>query len=293
MDVPEPIRSLSPKGIIDCYVNGHPKRLKPYWETTSYLFGRSNIGDEGEDADDLVASMDRHGIAKALLAPPPYGELTPEEGYRWTLETVQKYPERFGLSVRVDPQKGMAAVRELESLVRNDGAIALRLVPFRVGKPLTHRVYYPLYTKCVELGIPVTSTVGIPGPLVPGLVPNPKNLDTLCYVWPELTVVTTHGGEPWTGLLVKLLLKWPNLFHMISAFSPKYYPADTLKFLSSSRGRQKVMFATDYPLISFARALEELPRAPIATDSWAPFLYENADRVFWKGPGPESGKEAI
>src|SRR3954467_2073406 len=135
MPVPESIRGLSPDGIIDCYVNGHPKRLKPYWQQTSYLFGRSNIGDEGEDADELVASMDGHGIVKGLLAPPPYGDMTPEEGYRWTLETVQKYPERFGLSVRVDPEQGMNAVRELESMVRNDGAIALRIVPFRVGKP--------------------------------------------------------------------------------------------------------------------------------------------------------------
>ena len=69
MDVPEPIRSLSPKGIIDCYVNGHPKRLKPYWETTSYLFGRSNIGDEGEDADDLVASLGRGERSRHPITP--------------------------------------------------------------------------------------------------------------------------------------------------------------------------------------------------------------------------------
>jgi predicted TIM-barrel fold metal-dependent hydrolase len=226
--------------------------------------------------------MDAHGISRALLAPPSIGgRIGPEDGYRWTLEAVQQHPDRFGLSVRADPHEGMNAVRQLESMVKNDGGIALRFVPFQVGKPLDDRIYFPLYTKCVELGIPVTAPVGISGPRVPSMLQHPEHLDDLCYLWPELTIVTTHGGEPWTWLLVKLMTKWPNLYHMISAFAPQYYPKDTINFLNSSRGRMKVMFATDYPLISFERAMAELPNTPISDQSWQYFLHDNAARVFW------------
>lgn len=283
----EALRKLPPAGIIDCYANANPPTSETHWERVDYLFHNAR-SKHGDSAEALVASMDEHGITKALLAPPPDSpDLDQEAGYRWTLQTVQRYPERFRLSVRVDPHEGMQAVRKLENMVHNDGGVALRLVPLRIGKPLDDRIYFPLYTKCCELGVPITATVGIPGPRVPGMLQHPKYLDDLCYLWPELTIVTTHGGEPWTALLVKLMAKWPNLYHMISAFAPKYYPADTIHFLNSSHGRRKVMFATDYPLVSFERAAAELPGVGIAEKSWPYFLYKNAEAIFWDGTSPD------
>ena len=120
-------------------------------------------------------------------------------GYRWTLDAVQQHPDRFGLSVRVDAEQGMRAVRHLESMVRNDGARALRIVPYRDGKRASHRSYFPLYAKCIELEIPVTITVGMPLVQRPGIVQNPKHLDKVCAFFPELVVVSAHGGAPWTG----------------------------------------------------------------------------------------------
>jgi predicted TIM-barrel fold metal-dependent hydrolase len=160
-----------------------------------------------------------------------------------------------------------------------DGAIALRLVPIRFGAPANDKIYFPLYTKCCELEIPVTITCGIPGPLVPGEIQRPIYFDELCYLMPELTIVSTHGGEPWTDELVKLLFKWPNLYHMISAFTPKWYPKALIEFMNS-RGANKVMFATDYPLISWERAIPQLAEVPLKAEVWPKFLRENALRVF-------------
>ncbi len=277
---PDWVRSKSPRGIIDCYVNGNPPDLGMEWGAADYLFGRSRSG--AHSADGLVEHMDAHGIARALLTPPPEGAgATEEQGYRWTLDAVQRHPDRFRLSVRFDPRAGFGAVRELERQVREDGAGAVRIVPFRHEAPLTDPIYAPLFAKCIELGLPVTSTVGIPGPLVRGKFQDVLYLDDLCAAWPDLVLVTTHGGEPWTRLLALLLAKWPNLYHMISAFAPRYYPADTIDFLNTEAGRSKVMFATDYPMISFERALAELPSVPLAEASWEPFLFGNAARVFW------------
>jgi hypothetical protein len=280
----------APRGIVDGYVVANPPELNLQFERDEYLF---HGHEPAHTAAQLVELMDAHGVSRALLAPPPREDDSEETriGHRFALEAVQQFPDRFGLTVRVNPHEGMNAVRQLTSMVQSDGAMALRLVPMRVGKPLNHKIFFPLYTKCVELGIPVTSTVGIPGPRVPGLMQHPKYLDELCYLWPELTIVTTHGGEPWTRLLVKLMTKWPNLYHMISAFAPRYYPKHTIEFLNTSRGRQKVMFATDYPMISFERALTELPDVPIESKSLPYFLYKNALRVFWGEDAAAEGSD--
>ena len=209
--------------IVDAYVNANPPHLGLNWSLTDDTYGPA--GRSPRTSAQLVADMDRNHIARALLAPPPESAMGDQvAGYRWTLDAVQQHPDRFGLSVRVDAEQGIRAVRHLESMVRNDGARALRIVPYRDGKRASHRSYFPLYAKCVELEIPVTITVGMPLVQRPGMVQNPKHLDKVCAFFPELVVVSAHGGAPWTGLLVQLLRTWPNLHHMISAYPPSRYP---------------------------------------------------------------------
>jgi hypothetical protein len=266
--------------IVDGYVNANPPHLDLNWSLTDETYGPAKA--RPQDLDELMADMDRNRIARALLAPPPESAMGDQvAGYRWTLDAVQRHPDRFGLSVRVDADEGMRAVRHLESMVRNDGARALRIVPYRDGKRASHRSYYPLYAKCIELGIPVTITVGMP--LVPreGIGQNPKHLDRVCAFFPELVVVSAHGGAPWTALLVQLLRTWPNLYHMISAYPPSRYPSELVAFANTGRGRRKMMYASDYPLLTFDRVRGELPDCGISDKAMPWFAGRNAARVFW------------
>jgi uncharacterized protein len=266
--------------IIDAYVNANPPHLGLTWSLTDDTYGSART--ESQDLGQLVADMDRNHIARALLAPPPESAMGDQvAGYRWTLDAVQQHPDRFGLSVRVDAAQGIRAVRHLESMVRNDGARALRIVPYRDGKRASHRSYFPLYAKCIELEIPVTITVGMPLVQRPGIVQNPKHLDKVCAFFPELVVVSAHGGAPWTGLLVQLLRTWPNLHHMISAYPPSRYPSELVAFANTRRGRMKMMYASDYPLLTFDRVRRELPDCAVTDESMPWFTGRNAARVFW------------
>jgi predicted TIM-barrel fold metal-dependent hydrolase len=266
--------------IVDGYVNANPPHLGLTWSLTDETYGEART--ESQSLEQLVADMDRNHIARALLAPPPESAMgDPVEGYRWTLNAVQQHPDRFGLSVRVDAEQGMRAVRHLESMVRNDGARALRIVPYRDGKRASHRSYFPLYAKCVELAIPVTITVGMPLVQRRGIVQNPKHLDKVCAFFPELVVVSAHGGAPWTALLVSLLRTWPNLYHMLSAYPPSRYPPELVTYANTGRGRMKVLYASDYPLLTFERVRRELPGCGISDDAMPLFVRDNADRIFW------------
>jgi uncharacterized protein len=266
--------------IVDAYVNANPPHLDLTWRLTDNTYGSART--EPQDLAQLVADMDRNRIARALLAPPPESAMGDQvAGYRWTLDAVQQHPDRFGLSVRVDAEQGIRAVRHLEHMVRNDGARALRIVPYRDGKRASHRSYFPLYAKCIELDIPVTITVGLPLVQRRGIVQNPKHLDKVCAFFPELVIVSAHGGAPWTGLLVQLLRTWPNLHHMISAYPPSRYPPDLVAFANTRRGRMKMLYASDYPLLTFDRVRSELPHCGISDDALPWFLGQNAQRIFW------------
>lgn len=266
--------------IIDGYINANPPQLGLDWSLTDDTYGANKA--RPYDIDELVRDMDDHGIARGLLAPPPESAGGDQAaGYRWTLDAVQRYPDRFALSVRVDANQGYRAVRHLEHMVRNDGARALRIVPYRDGKRPTHRSYYPLYSKCIELGLPVTITVGMPLVQREGTVQDPRHLDKVCAFFPELVIVSAHGGSPWSSMVVTLLRTWPNLYHMLSAYAPSRYPPELVAFANSARGRHKVLFGSDYPLLTFERARRELPGCGISEEAMPWFTVHNAAALFF------------
>ena len=160
----------------------------------------------------LVAKMDEHGITKALTGLPT--EPNPKDA-------IEHYPDRFVPSCNVDPNQGMDAVRKVEEAVRVHGAKAVNcwgtgLIP---QVPINDKMMYPIYAKCIELDIPIFVYAGVPGPRIRYTPQYTGLLDEVCWFFPELRIVTRHGSEPWSELMVKLLLKWPNLYYSTSAFS--------------------------------------------------------------------------
>ena len=104
--------------------------------------------------------------------------------------------------------------------------------------------------------------------------------DQVCYDFPDLRLVMRHGAEPWEELAVKLMLKWPGLYYMTSAFAPKYYPKAIIDY-ANTRGADKIMYAGYYPMgLSLERIFTELPDVPFRDHVWPKFLRENALRVF-------------
>src|SRR3546814_16124473 len=70
-------------------------------------------------------------------------------------EIHRKHPGRFRMFALIDPMDGMRGVRELERLVREDGANGFRVTALSNCLPASDRRYYPLYAKCAELNLPV------------------------------------------------------------------------------------------------------------------------------------------
>jgi uncharacterized protein len=190
-----------------------------------------------------------------------------------------RYGARFKLAAVIDPSGGMDAVRTVERLVREHDVRLIRMVPFLINKPPNDKVYYPVYAKCIELGVAVSVNTGIPGPPMPAEPQRPLYLDEVCLYFPELVLIMAHGADPWWGEAIRLLLKYPNLHMMTSAYLPKYLPAELIQFMNT-RGPTKVLFATDYPFLPFDRAVQEARALPFRPGVLDRYLGENARQLF-------------
>jgi len=180
----------------------------------------------------------------------------------------------------VDLTRPVAAVRELRRAVADLGFVALRIVPWLWGLPPTDRLYYPLYAACVELGIPFCTQVGHTGPLRPSETGRPiPYIDQVALDFPELTIVCGHIGYPWTTEMIAVADKHAEVYIDTSAYTTRRYPAELVEYLRG-RGRRKVLFGTNYPMITPERALEHLGSLGLDDEARELFLAGNARRVF-------------
>ncbi|MEM9467755.1 MAG: amidohydrolase family protein, partial [Actinomycetota bacterium] len=140
--------------------------------------------------------------------------------------------------------------------------------------------YYPLYTACVDLGIPFCTQVGHTGPLRPSETGRPiPYIDQVAIDFPELVIVCGHIGYPWTTEMIAVADKHPNVHIDTSAYTTNRYPAELVDYLKG-RGKEKVLFGTNYPMITPERALARLDELELDTETEQAFLRGNAKRVF-------------
>ncbi|MET7739451.1 amidohydrolase family protein [Streptomyces sp. NPDC005385] len=183
----------------------------------------------------------------------------------------------------VDLTRPVAAVRELRRAVGELGFVALRIVPWLWQLPPTDRLYYPLYAACVELGVPFCTQVGHTGPMRPSETGRPiPYIDQVALDFPELTIVCGHIGYPWTTEMIAVADKHPGVYIDTSAYTTRRYPPELVDYLRG-RGRRKVLFGSNYPMITPGRALEHLGELDLDEETTELFLSGNARRVFRLG----------
>jgi predicted TIM-barrel fold metal-dependent hydrolase len=232
-----------------------------------------NYVEEGQDPIEVtLAAMDRHGIAIGLVG----------IGADVTTRALAEHPDRFAASLEIDPNDITKAVRRIRRAHDEHRIKAVTTFPAGCNPPVpvSDRRYYPVYQTCIDLDIPIIANAGIAGPRLPSACQDVMHFDQVCYDFPELRIVMRHGAEPWEALAVKLMLKWPGLHYMTSAFAPKYYPKAIVDY-ANTRGADKVMYAGYYPMgLSLDRIFSELPHVAFRDHVWPKFLRENAMRVF-------------
>jgi uncharacterized protein len=232
------------------------------------------------EMSELLDDMDAHGVERAILM----SDVGAPESR--AIRYAEARPDRFALAVGgFNLLRPMKALGKLESFVRDHHVACANVGPSFWGDglyPPGDAVYYPLYTKCCELDLPLCMNTGIPGPPLPAEPQNPIHLDRVCIRFPELKLCMIHGADPWWDTAIRLMIKYRNLRLMTSAWSPKYLPESLLHYMRT-RGKDRIMFASDHPVLSMERCLGEAAALDLPDEVRDGWLYGNATAFFFEG----------
>jgi len=241
----------------------------------------------GVGMDDYLHMMDaanvEHSLLIAVRAGDPARRGSFEIPYAQVARWCDAHPDRFSGLAGVDPTRGIAQLKELDHAVNQLGFVGAHSYPHWFSLPPDAAQWYPIYARCAELEIPIMMQVGqnliyqkdvrLPS------VARPILLDRVAIDFPELTLIGIHIGMPWTDEMIAMAWKHARVFIGIDAYAPKHLPASLIHYMNSY-GQQKVMFGTDWPVISPGRAVDEMRAHGFRPEAFQRIMRDNALEVF-------------
>lgn len=266
----------------------YPPHLDEFWDLMASSrsldkFAGTSTTHRGISVDEEIAEMDRAGVEKGLLLATTGGDVGSAIFFEKHMDvihrTCQQYPDRFKGILGINPSKILEWLGKLDKAVREYGFVGAHIYPHWFGKPPDHRVYYPFYARCAQLGVPVQIQVGHSMQWFLETVAPPILLDKIAIDFPTLKIIGIHTGHPWTEEMISVAWKHKNVFIGTDAHAPRYWDPSLVRFLNS-RGQDKVLFGTDWPIIGFERAISEIDALELRDGPKQKLLRDNAIRVY-------------
>src|ERR1700689_346982 len=186
----------------------------------------------------------------------------------------------------VDPRRGADAVAQARSLVRDHGVKGFKFHPSLQGFAPNDPAFYPLWEQIESLGVPAlfhSGQTGI-GAGLPGgrgiklRLSDPMLVDDVAADFPGLTVILAHPSVPWAASSISIATHKSNVYIDLSGWSPKYFPADLVR-AANSYLQDKVLFGTDYPLLTPDRWMRDFETLDFKPDVKAKILKSNAVKL--------------
>lgn len=274
--------------VVDAWVNLFPEAFAARWTAQDEQQGVVELfGAElatGPTVEGLLEAMDGAGITTGVLTAglSDPGRLHRRGGFAAEdfIAIADAHPGRFLVSAAVDrATRPLDNCRRVRELAEHPSVVLVRVTPLVEQYELNHRLYYPVYATCAELGLPVSINIGVPGPQVRSRCQDPVLLEDVLIDFPPLTVIGAHMGHPYEALLIQYMLKWPQLHLMTSAYLATYMDPAMVRFMDSSRGRGRVLFASDHPVIPAGKALDAARSLSLSEEGMDEFLGWAASRL--------------
>jgi predicted TIM-barrel fold metal-dependent hydrolase len=235
-------------------------------------------------ADELIKNMDKEGIDISVVL--NYGWTTHElcvETNDYILESIAKYPDRLVGFCSVQPRSLQAALDEIERCVKGGikgvGEIRpdmqlLDLMDDEVMPPFIETITRHNLTLLIHASEPVGHEYPGKGNITPEVI------YPLITSFPDLTLVCAHwgGGLPFYSLMPEVKEAMNNVF-FDSAASPFLYRPQIYDQVIQLVGADKILFGTDYPLLSPSRLLKEIKSLNLPKEAEHLILTGNAQKL--------------
>jgi len=235
-------------------------------------------------AEELVTAMDEYEIDKSVIL--NLGWTSHElcvETNNYILEAIAHYPERLIGFCVIQPSAGDKAIKELERCALNGAKGIGEIRPdvqgfdFRdssIMKPVIEATIEHNLVFLTHASEPVGHQYFGKGSITPEVI------YPLILNFPNLKLVCAHwgGGLPFYALMPEVDKALSNVYFDTAA-TPFLYKPQIFKQVADITGSDKILFGSDYPLLSPRRVIDQIESVELSQKDRAAILGGNAQRL--------------
>jgi uncharacterized protein len=186
----------------------------------------------------------------------------------------------------VDPTRGAEALSEARRLIER-GVKGFKLHPPLQQFHANDKMAYPFYEVIQEARLPVifhTGHSGI-GTGMPGgggvrlKYGHPMDIDDVAVDFPDMPIIMAHPSFPWQDEAISVCLHKRQVYIDLSGWSPKYFSPVLIQYANTLL-KKKMLFGSDFPLITPDRWLADFEKIAIKDEVRPLILKENAITLF-------------
>jgi predicted TIM-barrel fold metal-dependent hydrolase len=241
-------------------------------------------------AEDLIASMDEYGIERSVICGFPWSQPDLCSFHnRYLIESASKYPNRLIAFITLLFSDPVWSERELEEQMKHGAGGVGESAFYR--REMTSRDIHamtPILTHMEKKGIPLLLHVNETlGHSYPGKGRTPlERFYELILCFPNLPIVLAHwgGGLPFYELMPEVAKAMANVYYDTAA-SPYLYSKKIYAVVSEIVGVNKILFGTDFPLLSPRKYFQELEGSGLSKEDQKRILGLNLSKLLEKEKG--------
>jgi predicted TIM-barrel fold metal-dependent hydrolase len=205
-------------------------------------------------------------------------------------EAAQKNPDVMIAFASIDPHKGKMGAREARRLVEEHGVKGFKFHPTVQGFYPYDEIAWPIYDVINEFKMPAVFHSGHSG-IGSGMrcggglrleYSNPMHLDDVAIRFPDMQIIIAHPSFPWQDEALSVAMHKPNVYIDLSGWSPKYFPPQLVQYANTLL-KDRVLFGSDFPLISPERWLKDFEEGGFRDEVKPGILKGNAVRLLGLG----------
>lgn len=205
-------------------------------------------------------------------------------------ESAAEHPDVAIPFASIDPNRGKMGVREARRLIEHYGVRGFKFHPIVQEFFPNDHVAYPLYEVIAEAKLPAlfhTGQTGIGAGMRGGgglrvKYANPIHLDDVAADFPDMPIVMAHPSFPWQDEALSVATHKPQVYIDLSGWSPKYFPPLLVQYANTLL-KDKVLFGTDFPLLTPDRWIADFERLDIRPEVRPRIMKDNAARLLKLG----------